>query len=211
MEWDIFFAVFDSENGLFFAFSAECKNFKEFAPILRPLSGDRGALLLPHVVSYGTHTYLKWTLQLSAPMPDPTFLKKIAKLDSHARFLISLCVAVIVFIVAGQSPVPMVRIIWAWLGGAGTMLLLSIHSMMHAEVHHIKMIAAKQDPGKHVIFALVLIGSCCSLLAIGFLVGGTKGLPREDIAFHLVLAGFTILISWLLIHTIYAFRYAHLF
>ena len=144
-------------------------------------------------------------------MPTPSISKRTAAFGSHARFWISTCVVAAAFWFAGSSPTFIIRVIWAWLAGSSTMLLLSLNTMIHAEVHHIKAMAAKQDPGQHVIFGLVVAGAWFSLLAIGYLIGGTKGMPQEDVAWHLALSGVTILCSWLLIHSAFTFRYAHLY
>jgi uncharacterized membrane protein len=59
-----------------------------------------------------------------------------------------------------------------------------------------------------VIFLLVVTAASASFIAIGFLSGDLKGMPFWPRAWHLTLSITALLLSWLLIHTLFAFHYA---
>jgi uncharacterized membrane protein len=69
--------------------------------------------------------------------------------------------------------------------------------------------AQSQDEGRLVILSLILTAACASILAIAFILRETKGKDISIIIPHVALAIFTIVGSWLLVHTIFAIHYAH--
>jgi len=66
----------------------------------------------------------------------------------------------------------------------------------------------KQDDGIKVIFVLVLIAAFFSVFGTLLLLAGKK---EEGNTFHMLVSMSTILLSWILLHTIFAIRYAHLY
>jgi len=64
------------------------------------------------------------------------------------------------------------------------------------------------DQSGYVIFLLVVTAASASFVAIGFLAGDIKGLSFWPRAAHLTLSITALLLSWLLIHTLFAFHYA---
>jgi uncharacterized membrane protein len=69
--------------------------------------------------------------------------------------------------------------------------------------------AQSQDEGRFVILSLITAAAYASFLAIAFTLRETKGGELNVVLPHLVLAGLTIIGSWLLVHTIFAMHYAH--
>ncbi len=71
----------------------------------------------------------------------------------------------------------------------------------------------RQDESRLAILTLVVTAACASLLAIGFMLKDSKGkqLPMSLLTLHITLAVITIVGSWLLIHTMFALHYAHLY
>ena len=55
---------------------------------------------------------------------------------------------------------------------------------------------------------LVVVAATASIVAIGFLVGDARALPLPARVAHLALSILALLLSWLLIHTLFAFHYA---
>ena len=74
-----------------------------------------------------------------------------------------------------------------------------------------RMRAQRYDPSGAVIFALILTAASASFVAIGFLMGGMRELPFWPRVERLTLSVAALLLSWLLIHTVFAFHYAHLY
>ncbi|MFB2771581.1 DUF1345 domain-containing protein [Pelatocladus sp. BLCC-F211] len=90
-----------------------------------------------------------------------------------------------------------------FLGFTWTAMLKATPETMH---HH----ARQEDIGRLVILSLITIAACSSLLAIGFILHD-KGLATKLLFLHLALSLLTIVGSWLLVHTIFAFHYANLY
>jgi uncharacterized membrane protein len=67
------------------------------------------------------------------------------------------------------------------------------------------------DPSGPVIFALILTAASASFVAIGFMIGEMSDLSYWPRTARLTLSIAALLLSWLLIHTVFAFHYAHLY
>ena len=83
--------------------------------------------------------------------------------------------------------------------------------MFTANPQNVRRSAKLQDSSRTVIFALVVGSACASLLALGFVLGTSKDLPKVKLAEHVIVALFTVICSWLLVHTMFALRYANTF
>ncbi|HSN07764.1 MAG TPA: DUF1345 domain-containing protein, partial [Hanamia sp.] len=67
-----------------------------------------------------------------------------------------------------------------------------------------------QDPNRSIIFILILISTLASFLTVILLIVSKKDGQSEP-AWHLPIAVAGMLFSWILIHTIFTLRYAHIF
>lgn len=81
--------------------------------------------------------------------------------------------------------------------------------MLKATPDWMRQLAKRQDEGRVFILGSITGAAFVSLLAIGFLLKDSKNVPPEILVWHLGLAFFTIVGSWLLVHTIFALHYAH--
>jgi uncharacterized membrane protein len=71
--------------------------------------------------------------------------------------------------------------------------------------------AAARDPGRTFVWLIVLASSAISLFAATFVVHQAAALPAGEGRVLLVLCVTTVLVSWLLTHTAFTLRYAHLY
>jgi len=71
--------------------------------------------------------------------------------------------------------------------------------------------AQRYDPSGYIMFLLVVTAASISFVAIGFIVGDIKDLPFWPRAERLTLSIAALFLSWLLIHTVFAFHYARLY
>ncbi len=102
------------------------------------------------------------------------------------------------------------RILCAWNLGADMYLGLTLWRMFAATPEKMRRYAQRENEGRVAISILIIAAACVSLVAIGFLLGDTKkGQSTFLVALHVTLAVMTIIDSWLLVHTIFALRYAH--
>ncbi|MGA7485603.1 MAG: DUF1345 domain-containing protein [Xanthobacteraceae bacterium] len=99
------------------------------------------------------------------------------------------------------------RLLVAWDAGAGLYLVLVGILMVRSGAEHIRGHAAREDEGRVGILVLTVFAALASLGAIVVELGGHR--QSEHAAIELALAMTTIVLSWFLIHTIFALHYAH--
>ena len=90
-------------------------------------------------------------------------------------------------------------------------LALAWIRMLGAKPSSIRNDAAWLDYSRTIIFVFAVISACSSLLALVVLLGTVKDLPAARLASHILLSVVTVVTSWLLVHTVFALRYAHSF
>ncbi|KAF0243336.1 MAG: hypothetical protein FD183_9 [Chitinophagaceae bacterium] len=71
-------------------------------------------------------------------------------------------------------------------------------------------VVEKQDDGLKVIFMIVLVAVCFSLFGTLLLLN-SKSESTFNKVFHTIVSLSPVLLSWLLLHTTFAIRYAHLY
>ncbi len=143
-------------------------------------------------------------------MKEKKLIHFLHELPATARFLISLGFSMIIFMFV-ENKETSVTFMSVWLGFAFSNLLLFWITITTARPDEIKLIAKKQDNSRTLIFLVVVAASFISLFAIILLfriLPGTKGVSYY---FHLTISAVSVICSWLLIHTIFTFRYAHLY
>jgi len=101
------------------------------------------------------------------------------------------------------------RLLTGWDIAVALYLGLAFHVIVTADTREIQEHAAQQDEGQLTILTCTVAAALASLAAIFVVLGTTGGTPRPRSP--LILAGFTILLSWAFIHTIFALHYAHEF
>jgi uncharacterized membrane protein len=114
----------------------------------------------------------------------------------------------VVFLLAPESLQGVVRLVMAWNTGAVTLLLVTWYLIGRATPEDTRNWAAIDDPGQ--LFALVidLLGSAISFVAAILLLGG-QHMASTPAALWLVIVA--VASSWMLMHTGFTVRYAHLY
>jgi uncharacterized membrane protein len=69
----------------------------------------------------------------------------------------------------------------------------------------------QDDPSAPVILAVVIVATILSIAAIVAFLSTLKRVPESQKAAHILLAAFTIIVSWVLVPTVYSLHYADLF
>jgi uncharacterized membrane protein len=103
------------------------------------------------------------------------------------------------------------RLLFGWDAGALAYLLLAWVVVARSDDDMTRVRAQQYDQSGYVIFLLVLTAASASFVAIGFLAGNLKALAFWPRAGYLALTVTALLLSWLLIQTLFAFHYAHLY
>jgi uncharacterized membrane protein len=101
------------------------------------------------------------------------------------------------------------RVLLAWDVAAAALLLQSWALLLSADAEATERRAGTEDPGRNAVFMLAVMSCLFGLFAstLGLrLAGGHNG--NEG---WLALSLLSVALSWLLTHTMYTFRYAHLY
>lgn len=143
-------------------------------------------------------------------MKENKFIHSFHNMRSGSRLLVSVACAGLTFFLTKEKSYP-VQFMSVWITFALVNLILFWITIITANPAEIKGIARNQDSSRSLIFLVVICASFISLFAIVLLL---RILPnREDAGyyFHVSLSVASVISSWSLIHTIFTFRYAHLF
>lgn len=101
------------------------------------------------------------------------------------------------------------RLVMSWDAGTLVYLGFALSTVMRFSLNRAKSRAADQDEGATLILMLTVAAAIVSLGAVISLLGAAKVAPESKQPITLILSVGTILISWTLIHTIFALHYAH--
>ena len=135
----------------------------------------------------------------------------IVRVGAMPRLALSLVAALLAFLVESGSLSWHAPVVAAWDLGAVTYLGLAWTLVSQSDAKSTRDHALSQDLSGYVIFLFVVGASCACVVALGFVVGPIRDMPFWSRAWHLVLTVGALLSSWLLIHTVFAFHYAHRF
>jgi uncharacterized membrane protein len=125
------------------------------------------------------------------------------------RLLVGLVVGAAAFAFAPAFFGLPLRIAFAWVVAVLLFLGLTLRVAGRATPERVRQHARDEDAYGWVIFAILLAAATVSLLALGFLVHGGAARNALATALRISLASIAVVASWLLTHTIFAFRYAH--
>ena len=127
------------------------------------------------------------------------------------KLLFCFLLSVVVYIVLRLLKIDLnSRIILAWDTFCLCMILLSWILFFNTTADELCRIVEKQDDGLKVIFMIVIIAVCFSLFG-SLLLLFSKGESSFNKIFHTIVSLSPVLLSWLLLHTTFAIRYAHLY
>jgi uncharacterized membrane protein len=132
------------------------------------------------------------------------------RFDARYRVCFSLVVGIISYFLFGHQSLPATALT-VWICFAATLIILNWIIMFWAHPRHIKAIAGLEDSGRTVIFIIAIAASLISLVAIYLLLKSTQNKADEEISASVFLAMTAVITSWLLVHTIFTLRYAHMY
>jgi uncharacterized membrane protein len=135
----------------------------------------------------------------------------INKLNTAYKLLLSLALSFIVyFLVLIPLANATVRFLCCWDIFCLLFLTLNWITFWTVKPSQIRKEASIQNAGKILVFIVSLIATIMALTAVLQLLVN-KSHSFESISFTLVVAVSGLLLSWVLVHSIFAIRYAHLF
>ncbi|MDQ6844386.1 MAG: DUF1345 domain-containing protein [Bacteroidota bacterium] len=147
-------------------------------------------------------------------MPRATTQQKpsfFARLHSAQKILICIVIAVIAYFIANiQHLDVLTHLMIGWDVFSFCLVVMSWITFSITTSQHIREQAKVQDSSRVLIFITILISTFASFLAVLLLIISKKDFKSTE-TFHTIIAIAGMLFSWFLIHTIFTYRYAHIF
>jgi uncharacterized membrane protein len=138
-------------------------------------------------------------------------LRGIARLGAMHRLAIALGVASFAAIALRAAVSTPISLLASWDVFVLCYLVLGWMLIAGTDEMQTRLRAQRYDPGGYVLFLLIVVAASASFIAIGFMVSGIGELPFWQRATRLTLSVGALFLSWLLIHTAFAFHYAKLY
>jgi len=135
----------------------------------------------------------------------------IARLDAKHKLNLSLIVASLVFALCYGRMSASTHFILVWIGYALTQLGLSWATILVVHPIEMKEVSKKQDNSRTVIFTFVLLAALMSLFVVVLLLRSTQHLTGTALTLHILLSMAAVMCAWAQVHTVFVFRYAHLY
>jgi uncharacterized membrane protein len=136
--------------------------------------------------------------------------KLFSETNGHQRLLY----AGVIGLLIGLLPLPIPwqsKALLAWSGGAATYLVLAWLLAIHFDAERTRERAQAQDQPGVLLFLILFLSVFASSAAIALMLQHVKDLDTAPRLGHLALSMLSLGASWLLMQTIFAFRYAHVF
>lgn len=136
--------------------------------------------------------------------------KLVISLRLHIKLIAAVVLGVAVYIILTQLGAPprmTTRALIAWNLGVFLYLVLATWVIARSELDHLCERAEEEDEGAALVLMLTVIAAAASIVAIFVELGAARG--DKDNWLSPVLALSTVILSWVFIHTIFAFHYAH--
>lgn len=132
-------------------------------------------------------------------------------LRAAIRLLFCLVIAAGVFVISLVSGLQLLTaILLAWDVFSAALILMSVILFFTTKADDVRKLAQRQDESRYVIFLLVLGTVCVSLVGILLLMKPADPTMVNRSSHHgIALAG--VALSWILLHTMFTLRYAHLY
>lgn len=136
----------------------------------------------------------------------------IIHLKPYQRLLAGLFVAVLAsFIVPDAFNLP-ARTTIAWVAYALTHLLIMWVIIANVHPRELPKLSRSEDSNRTVFLILVIVAATASLIAIVALLNSAdENLPAYLKPYYMALVLIAVASSWSLVHTVFVFRYAHLY
>ncbi|HEX2583590.1 MAG TPA: DUF1345 domain-containing protein [Steroidobacteraceae bacterium] len=137
-----------------------------------------------------------------------TFLSQIW---SRPRLLIALGFAICIAILLPSHYASTTRVLAAWDSGAMLYLILALMMFAGATPQHMRSRARNLDDGAVAVLIVTIAAAVISLFAIILELSSAKSLAPDQKILHFVFGIFTLICSWIFVHTSFALHYAHEF
>jgi uncharacterized membrane protein len=128
-----------------------------------------------------------------------------------ARVAISVAVGVAAYLAVMWRAPAVVAPLLGWDAAGFVLLALSWTNIISADARATQRRAAAEDPGRTLVYVIVVLTSAVSLLAATVLVRSARSMPGDTKQVVIALCLATVGLAWAMTHTAFTFRYAHLY
>jgi uncharacterized membrane protein len=143
--------------------------------------------------------------------PNAGAWERLAHLRATTRLGAALLVSILTTVLWPSAAAWPVRAVAAWDSFAVVALSLTWLTILTLPPVQIKKMARREDPGRVVTLALVVIGAGVALLAVLQLLQVSHSMDHSDRIGAILLAISAVIGAWTLTHTVFTLRYAHKF
>ena len=130
---------------------------------------------------------------------------------ARIRLLLGVVVGAIAWLVVPSDLSLTTRLLVAWDSVAIVLLAITLVIILRSNAKETRRRAAAEDPGRDLVWAIVMAACAFSLFAAAIVAHQTKALTHSQNVIHLVLSVAAVVSSWLLAHAAFTLRYAHLY
>jgi len=132
------------------------------------------------------------------------------KMHPLHRIAVSIIISIIVSLLVETTSSTLIASLLFWNVFSLCYLILNWILIAKRPIPEIRRWAKKDDGSAVFVFGLILISSlACMFIVLLLMVSQEKNSSTDDLYLPLVIAG--IFLSWLMVHTIYTFHYAHMY
>jgi uncharacterized membrane protein len=140
--------------------------------------------------------------------------RRLHRLDPRralSRVSISLALGLAAYVAVATRIPPIAATVVAWDAAALALLGLSWAIIGAADAHSTRNRAGSEDPGRTLVYVIVVVSSAASVLAAAALARSARGLPSDERIAIVGLCLGSVALAWTITHTAFTFRYAHLY
>lgn len=135
----------------------------------------------------------------------------LEKINSLVKLLICLAIGIIAYLIADRESLDtLTRIMIGWNVFSLCMIAITWITFGITDSGEIRTQVSIQDPKRFVVFTLVLIATIASVCAVSLMVIA-KNHQNNQPNWRIPVAIVGMVLSWILIHTIFTLRYAHIY
>jgi len=132
-------------------------------------------------------------------------------IDAHHRFIVACLLAVLAFAGLHGHAGFTTRLVGAWDVFAFATVVLAWFLLSTEDPYEVRRNARLQDASRTFLFTAVVSAATVSLFAVFILLGSSKNLSPGSFAAHVALSVAAVVLSWMLVHTLFCLRYAHVY
>jgi uncharacterized membrane protein len=131
--------------------------------------------------------------------------------DAHHRLTLGVFLSAVAFFLLQGRIDPASQVIAVWDVFVAVDLALAWRVIILADPSRLRETAKLQDSSRTAIFAVVLLAACAAFISVAFMLGPSRSTASAGLGLHLALSLIAVVGAWMVVHTLFALRYAHLF